>query len=361
MEKGLVSIIIPMYNASKYIGEMIESILNQTYKFWELWIVDDASTDYSVDRVNSYVNSDNRINIISSIENCQHGAAFCRNEGLKRAKGEYIMWLDADDIIADYCVEQRVAYMQSNLNVDFAVFPMVAFKSVPFDAPRNLVWGYKCDNVLSDLISGDPLPFVVVTNIYRSESLFKHNVSWDVNLSSYQDRDFNINAILSGLNFSVTNLKPDYFYRIAIDDSICSKINTSKHFKSRNYYINKLSGSDLLVGMYRKELMILTSSLFGILLKDSNYDHLKLFLSLPVFNKKLLLKLKLKILYWLHIRFNTISEFKKFILKMMLCPIFEYRRYNHLKKGISRNNILYQELKTLYKASVLSSLNSLKY
>ena len=91
----LISIIIPVYNTKRYLDETIGSVLKQTYKNWELILVDDGSTDGSVDLIKDYCNSDVRIRLIEQA-NAGQGAA--RNNGIRQAKGELIAFLDSDDL-----------------------------------------------------------------------------------------------------------------------------------------------------------------------------------------------------------------------------------------------------------------------
>ncbi len=91
---GLVSVIMPSYNSAKYIGEAVDSVLNQTYKNWELIIIDDCSTDSSLNVLEKY--NDNRIRVLKNKEN--NGAAVTRNKGLEVANGRYVAFLDCDDV-----------------------------------------------------------------------------------------------------------------------------------------------------------------------------------------------------------------------------------------------------------------------
>lgn len=97
MEKQpLVSVIIPCYNGEKYIGEAIESVLNQSYKNWELIIVDDKSKDNSKNIVQKYTTINNKITLIE--HKCNKGIAKTKNAGIANARGKYIAFLDQDDI-----------------------------------------------------------------------------------------------------------------------------------------------------------------------------------------------------------------------------------------------------------------------
>jgi teichuronic acid biosynthesis glycosyltransferase TuaG len=96
MLEELVSIIVPVYNAECFIGKTIEYVQAQTYKNWELILVDDCSSDDSVNVIKSKAVNDNRIRLILLEEKGR--AAKARNKGIMEAKGRYICFLDSDDI-----------------------------------------------------------------------------------------------------------------------------------------------------------------------------------------------------------------------------------------------------------------------
>lgn len=100
-----------VYNGEKYLAEAIESILNQTYKNFELIIINDGSKDNSVEIIKNYMKQDNRIVLIDR-EN--KGLPYSLNEGISVAKGEYIARMDADDISLPTRFEKQVDYMQKN-------------------------------------------------------------------------------------------------------------------------------------------------------------------------------------------------------------------------------------------------------
>ena len=94
-EPLLVSIVTPMYNSAKFIETTITSVINQTYKNWELIIVDDCSTDKSLCIVKQFAEKDARIRMIEQVNN--QGAGVARNVGIENTKGELVAFLDADD------------------------------------------------------------------------------------------------------------------------------------------------------------------------------------------------------------------------------------------------------------------------
>ncbi len=113
MSTPLVSVLMPAYNAEKYIAEAIESILNQTYKNFELIIIDDASTDNTFDISQRF--KDKRVILIRNEKNLY--IADNRNKALSFAQGKYIVWQDADDISYSYRLEKQVAFMEEHLEI----------------------------------------------------------------------------------------------------------------------------------------------------------------------------------------------------------------------------------------------------
>ena len=108
MIEGLVSIITPCYNGARYLADTIESVLGQTYARWEMVIVDDGSTDDTPGIAKAYAARDRRVQLIRQ-QNA--GTARARNVGMKRAKGQYIALLDADDLWEPDFLEKQLDFM----------------------------------------------------------------------------------------------------------------------------------------------------------------------------------------------------------------------------------------------------------
>ena len=103
----LVSIITPCYNAEDFIEETIKSVQNQTFTNWEWFIIDDFSTDNSVSIIAEYAQKDTRIKLLPLQKNV--GAAIARNKGIALAKGNYMTFIDADDVWKPHFLEENVA------------------------------------------------------------------------------------------------------------------------------------------------------------------------------------------------------------------------------------------------------------
>ena len=107
----LVSIIVPTYNACEYIQQTISSVLFQTYHNWELLIIDDCSSDNTISIVKEFAESDPRIRYFSTNQNTGSPSQ-PRNIGIEQAKGDYIAFLDSDDIWLPNKLEEQLAFMQ---------------------------------------------------------------------------------------------------------------------------------------------------------------------------------------------------------------------------------------------------------
>jgi len=119
---SLVSIILPTYNREKYLNRSIESILNQTYRSWELLIIDDGSSDESQLIVKRYLN---RFSNIRSFFHENRGAAYSMNIGMQNSRGKYITFLGSDDEYLENHLEERVKYLEENTNIDLLHSPAI--------------------------------------------------------------------------------------------------------------------------------------------------------------------------------------------------------------------------------------------
>lgn len=123
-ESHLVSIITPVYNAEDFLEDTILSVLNQTYTHFEYLLIDDQSTDRSPEIIHRYTKEDPRIRAFTLDENS--GAAVARNAGLREAKGQYIAFIDSDDLWKKEKLEEQIDYMkQYNRGFTYTLFQMI--------------------------------------------------------------------------------------------------------------------------------------------------------------------------------------------------------------------------------------------
>lgn len=139
-ETMLISVVMPVYNAEKYIGQAIESVKKQTYHEWELIIVDDCSHDRSLEIAKAYEKIDSRIHVEQLEKNS--GVAVARNYGIKKANGEYIALLDSDDIWVDDKLEKQLEIANlSKANIIYCSYDFIDENGCqikkPFVVPEN--------------------------------------------------------------------------------------------------------------------------------------------------------------------------------------------------------------------------------
>lgn len=106
----LISIVVPVYNAERFLDETVKTVQNQTYQNWELLLVDDCSTDMSVAIAQDYAKKDARVRSICQETN--QGAASARNRGVQEARGRYLCFLDADDLWVPEKLEEELAFIE---------------------------------------------------------------------------------------------------------------------------------------------------------------------------------------------------------------------------------------------------------
>ena len=120
MPNPRVTVIMPSFNASQFISEAIDAVIEQTFRNWELLIVDDASADGTTNLAHDYQCSDDRIRLIA--EKTNRGPAYARNVGLRQARGDFIAFLDSDDVWLPNKLQKQVAAMDlHNADISYTV------------------------------------------------------------------------------------------------------------------------------------------------------------------------------------------------------------------------------------------------
>lgn len=180
-----ISIIIPAYNVSLYIKECVESVCKQSYKNLEIIIVDDGSTDNTLEILKEMKKNDLRINLIHK-EN--GGLSSARNAGLKIATGDYIMFLDSDDWLESDCCQDTITKIKEN-NADLVFFDY--FKEYENNMVKH--YSYKQDMIYSSqekpFFLYDMRTITAWGKLYKKEVL--ENSLFDENMKTAEDVDFN--------------------------------------------------------------------------------------------------------------------------------------------------------------------------
>ncbi len=249
----LVSIVIPTKNRRELLRETIASVVAQTYPNWEAIVVDDGSNDSTEEMIQSIALTDKRVRFVRR-ERKPAGASTCRNIGLSAAKGEYVVFLDSDDLLAPACLERRAEVMASNPKVDFAVFPTWIFHDQPGDT--RFLWNtFKPENDLDRFVRGDPA-WHTSGPIWRRTSL-EQVVSWDERALCAQDWEFHIQALAAGLDY-IKIPEPDSFWRYSRPGSISSFWNNRRYVCNRVRLFKRLAahlGSKGMLTKQRRRMM----------------------------------------------------------------------------------------------------------
>lgn len=194
MNSPLVSVVIPAYNQAEFLGEAIQSVLNQTYDQFEIVVVNDASPDQTNEVVAQY--NDPRIKNIIHEKN--QGLPASRNTGIKVAKGDVIALLDSDDIFHPDKLKTHVAFLQTHPEIGATYNPRFNLNHSSFTI-RDL-WTPPSTIDLSDLVLG--FPFSPSDMVFRREWAFRVGMFDEQYVSGGEDLDFPCRLALAGCKFA---------------------------------------------------------------------------------------------------------------------------------------------------------------
>lgn len=203
----MISIIMAAYNASLTIKESIESIINQTYKNWELIIVNDCSTDDTVTIVTKYCENDSRIKLINNEVNLK--VSKTRNEGIKNSIYRYIAFLDSDDLWHKEKLEKQLIFMQENK----AFFSSTDYEIIDVKSNRLMKKVYAKTKDYKQLLRGNSIgtSTVMIDTNFIKEIKFKDirvedYELWLSLLMKYQTKVYAINETLAYYRVSGNSL-----------------------------------------------------------------------------------------------------------------------------------------------------------
>jgi glycosyltransferase involved in cell wall biosynthesis len=237
----LVSVIIPAFNRVELISDTLKSIKNQTYENWETIVIDDGSTDGTYELVKNIAESEKRIRLFKR-DREPKGAPVCRNIGMEKSKGRYVIFLDSDDLMKDFCIERRIHFFEKFPDEDFLVFQSVLFEKKTGD--RNLFWNVDSEeNDLQRFLRTDAL-WPICGPVYKREALIKVG-GFRTGLPFYQDFDLHLRFLLLKPEYrKFLHLEPDCFIRHHFNNSVSNSIpftNDLKILQQRiDFYFHQL-------------------------------------------------------------------------------------------------------------------------
>ena len=261
----LISIVMPTFNNADFIGETLNSVINQTYQNWECIIVDDGSTDNSELIIQQYCNRDSRFKYFKRPENKIKGPSSSRNFGIEKANTDFIVFLDADDLITKECLGNRILFAQQNANYDFWIFKTKIFKDFSNDENKifNIVLDeYNDESYLKVFLNGN-FPFCISGPLWRTEKLKLIN-GFDETLQIFEDPDLHIRAFNNNLkSITAVNYNFDHLYRVNLENKIKKNLILSKKIshsgfvffsKFLNIYKNQIKEYSL--KFYKNEILV---------------------------------------------------------------------------------------------------------
>jgi glycosyltransferase EpsH len=235
MHNQLLSVIVPIYNGEKYLNECIESIVNQTYKNLEILCINDGSTDRSLEILQKWQNRDNRIKVYSQDNS---GVATARNVGIREARGEFVSFVDCDDMIACNAIELLYKYGEMfDISIGKATHDIM---NIPSDVSRLEVEPYKLKLIILNYkkYNGKFLDknfsfedqwgaAISCGRLYRREMLVANNILYPKSVVLGEDVVFNLMAYTYAQKCVLID-KPIYYYRP-------NELSVTSNFQPRRY------------------------------------------------------------------------------------------------------------------------------
>lgn len=213
-----VSIIIPFFNREQFVIATLNSVLYQRYENFEAILIDDGSSPESFNVIKEYVSKDKRIKIVKR-NILPKGPSTCRNIGIENATGDFLMFLDSDDILSKTCIENRIKAISTDELLDFVVYNSMLFeKSEKFD-DLNIYWNI--DSIESDLSRFLRFDGVWAINgpLYKMSFIRKYRFNTQISL--HEDAELALQILLHRPYYTkYLNQSPDVFIRWQFENSV---------------------------------------------------------------------------------------------------------------------------------------------
>lgn len=236
-----ISIITPTYNSSKFIKRTIKSVLNQTYKDWEYLIIDDGSTDNTVELVNEFTKQDPRIKLFKTPQN-SGGPATPKNIGIENARGEYVAFLDHDDEWLPEKLEKQLKVFEESKNEKIGL--VCCFINIVDDKTGKTTSRHKNFNKTNTLKLLVQYNFFLTSScIMVKKSIINKIGGFDNNFQVSDDWDMWLRILKSGYEF---DFAPEYLINYFVhENNLSNDSNIEQQFKEFNLMISKNKDSQL--------------------------------------------------------------------------------------------------------------------
>lgn len=323
---SLISIIIPTYNRAHIIEETLLSVLNQTYSNWECIVIDDYSNDKTGSLVKAFINKDNRFLYVKRPKNSSKGANACRNYGKTICKGEFVLFLDSDDILLDTCLEKRLNIFKENEYIDFVIANTSYYKNNGYGKRPICEFPevYDSEDYLKLFLSYK-IPWTIMGVLWRKETI--DNITFEEELSRFQDLDFHVKVLLNKSLKSIRIPQIDNYYRV--DDDKIDQESFRKNTLKALVFFNNSQKKALIKSEYYNWVKIFNFEIISqfylsypttssIEIKGFIYWALKS--KLYNFKQKAIFRLLILMIFFNLFKYKNIGiyRFNKFFKKMML-------------------------------------------
>ncbi|RZK12553.1 MAG: glycosyltransferase family 2 protein [Flavobacterium sp.] len=213
----MISVVIPHYNRSLLLKDALQSIQNQTFQDWEVIIVDDGSEEEQIATIFEYIQEEKRFTLLKRASP-KKGPSACRNQGVVNAKGEFVVFLDSDDLLKNFCLQQRYEVIGNNPTIGIAVFLIENFTRIPGDLQTIFNSEFSKENLAGAFLENNN-PWQTMAPIWRT-SFFRTVGGFDENLLFMEDPDLHLRALKTDIDkLKICYDKPaDCFYRIHHND-----------------------------------------------------------------------------------------------------------------------------------------------
>lgn len=242
----MISIITPVKGRTGLFSQTYASVMNQTVLDWEWIIIDDGSTESEYCEIEKLCNSDDRVSFTKR-DNKGCGASYCRNVGADKATGEWLVFLDADDLLAAEFVENRINDIKSNSDLDFIAYRTLVFHEHPFDT--DILWNDFTDEDDLDRFLKVDTPWQT-TGVVWNKKFFSRIGGFDAECKNWQDWEIHVRALTENPRYIKVVRDIDFFYRKSNWSDISTK-NASKDF-----LLDRIETVDKLIPMLKKSNML---------------------------------------------------------------------------------------------------------
>lgn len=318
MDNFDVSVIVPVYNCEEYIGTTLDSIINQDFKNFEVIVIDDGSTDKSLEIINEKLSKSLISHQIIHQENS--GVSSARNAGISKATGKYLVFIDGDDYVTGNHLSELY-----NGKSDFSLVQFIKKDgdrlSTPYHFSREFM---SCEDFIKKELNME-MPFTFCQLMYKTSIIKDNGIKFNPDLVYGEDIDFALRALIYGDEVTISN-EATYYYlqhpQSAINTSEFRRFEVIEIFEGiADFYKSK--GRDDLANL------VITSRIPKAIFGNMNYFFYNGYDFDRVLNKMKELDLLTKLS-----RYEGDSKFKSKIRLFLLSPKIYYKTWKKLKNSI---------------------------